>query len=516
MTMTMTMKCTPRNRRLLLPFCALTLLSVLWNGLLAWKHAAELDADRTHPRNDATAKALKAFLKDGRPKSGQSFAKTYSKNSNASIAVEAEAEAEATTLERSDGFGQKTLRSPIQLDAAVPNGNETKIIEHPNNTQKPYFILHVGPPKTATTSIQCGLGDFSIPLALNDSYYFVGKQCPNQKDDIPNGEKQIPGHHLMMGIIYGNPTSRGVEKLQSRMKHHHAMGNNMIFSLEAMAGHLEDKENVWKMFTSLFEGWNLRIVVAYRHYFYWIRSMYFQSYIGDQYLRWPHENNGLPHPSFQEYLGYHLQRWQLNDIDNDDPRAYGQHLSLSTFRKFAKHCEDVKILNLHQGGDPVANFVCQMLPTAHTSCRTLSKRYEDLDGAAATVHRMSHSFDADRLAIAAYEKGLIDGKKIPKKKLVKEIVKYLKETQISTNIDYLQCLPEPLEAQFLNASLTFEREMVADVHVRDADSGFSQNETDHIALFQQAVVRMKFCEIDPALILKNDSWVQFFSRINKT
>jgi hypothetical protein len=515
------MKYTTRNRRLMLPFGALVLLALVWNGLLAWKHAAELDTDRNHSRNnDATAKALKEFVTLGRPTSAKRTNTTYAQDANnPEISGEKEPDFPYTTT---NDEGQHTnLQTSVGL-RTVSKGNETKIIvEHPietssnNNTHKPYFILHVGPPKTATTTIQCGLGDFSIPLAVNDSYYFVGKQCPNQKGDIPNGEQQIPGHHLMMGIIYGNPTSRGVEKLQSRMKHHHGMGNNMIFSLEAMAGRLEDKETVWDMFGSLFEGWHLRIVVAYRHYFDWIRSMYFQSYIGDKYLRWPHEKNGQPHPSFQEYLGYHLQRWQSNDIDYDDPRAFGQHFSLSAFRKFARHYEDVQIFNLHQGGDPLANFVCKMLLTAHTVCQTLSERYQDLNEAAADVHRVSHSFDADRLAIAAYEKGLVDGRKIPKKKLVKEIVKYLKETQISTDIDYLQCLPEPLEAQFLNASLTFERDLMADAHRLNPSNGFYQNETDHISLFQTAIAKRKFCEIDPAEVLKNESWVQFFSRNNK-
>eukprot|EP00536_Pseudo-nitzschia_multiseries_P008583 jgi/Psemu1/305814/fgenesh1_kg.220_\ len=77
------------------------------------------------------------------------------------------------------------------------------------NSTRPYFILHIGPPKTATTFIQCGLQKLSKELADDDSYYFVGKHCAWSHSTMENGEKSIPGHFLIMGLNDAKTQNRG-------------------------------------------------------------------------------------------------------------------------------------------------------------------------------------------------------------------------------------------------------------------------------------------------------------------
>ena len=62
--------------------------------------------------------------------------------------------------------------------------------------------------------------------------------------------------------------------------------------------------------------------------------MYFQSYLHKKFMLWPHEKNAKSHPSFHSYLEYHLKRFETGDIEVDDFHAYGQHLSLSAYKKF--------------------------------------------------------------------------------------------------------------------------------------------------------------------------------------
>jgi hypothetical protein len=381
-----------------------------------------------------------------------------------------------------------------------------------SSTTKPNFVLHVGPPKTATTSIQCGLDLLSADLAREDSYFFVGKRCPRFSGTMGNGEGGIPGHHLMMGLIDANPHSRGFEKLKERMDYHRARGNNMIFSIEAMSNHLEDRPETWKMFLSLFEGWNVRIVVAYRHYFDWIRSMYFQQHIGKKYReKWP-DQQGLAHPSFHKFLAYHLERWEKRDPSNDG-HSWGQHLSLYAMEYFANHFDDVQIFDLHQGGDVLTNFICQMLPNAPNMCRRLQNNTFVDTG----VKRESHSFDADRLAMAAYQLGLFNHS-IGRTAAVKTIRAELEKTGDLMIAQNLVCLNDALASRFLNASLWFEEKVALSSSQGNAASsiGFHRTISDHVEAFRSANRSGKFCEINTDVVLEMPHWKNFLSSMKAT
>lgn len=370
------------------------------------------------------------------------------------------------------------------------------------SSEKPYFVLHVGPPKTATTSIQCGLDELSAELAKEDSYYFVGKRCPRFNGTMANGEAGIPGHHLMMGLIEANPHSRGFEKLKTRMDFHRARGNSIIFSIEAMSNHLEDRPETWNLFMSLFEGWNVRIVVGYRHYFDWIRSMYFQQHIGKKYKeKWP-EQRGLPQPSFQEFLEYHLERWEKGDPSNDG-HSWGQHLSLYAVQYFLKHFDDVKVFDLHQDGDVLTNFICQMLPKATNMCHRLQKDAFVETG----VRRESHSFDADRLTFDAYKSGMLN-KDIGRAAAVKIIRAELEKTADLSVASNMACLRNDLASKFLNASLWFESQVARSAPYADV---FHRQPFEHEEAFQAAVEKRKFCEIDTYTVLQLPHWKSFIS-----
>ena len=408
------------------------------------------------------------------------------------------------SLDVTDATGSGPGPPPI-LDAVAPLPSGSLLSAAPT---KPYFVLHVGPPKTATTSIQCGLDLLSADLAKEDAYYFVGKRCPRFSGIMGNGEGGIPGHHLMMGLIDANPHSRGFERLQERMDYHRTKGNHMIFSIEAMSNHLVDRPETWKMFLSLFEGWNVRVVVAYRHYFDWIRSMYFQQHIGKKYReKWP-DQQGLVHPSFTKFLEYHLERWEKRDPSNDG-HSWGQHLSLYALQYFGNHFDDVQIFDLHQEGDVLTNFICQMVANANNMCRRLQTNAFVDTG----VKRESHSFDADRLAVAAYQSGLFH-KNIGRTAAVKTISAELEKTGDLLIAQNLACIDDALVSRFLNASLWFEEQVVASSRLQGnvvSSVGLRRTPSDHVEAFQSARRSGKFCEIDTDAVLQLPHWKDFLT-----
>jgi hypothetical protein len=390
-----------------------------------------------------------------------------------------------------------------------------------------YFVLHIGPPKTATTTIQCGLHHLSEQLATDDSYYYIGKSCPQLNGrPLGNNESAIAGHHLLMGLNDANPNTRGYVHLKERLVFHKLRGDHIVYSNEGFANHLEDKNASWECLQKLLQGWNVRIVIGYRHYFQWIRSLYYQQYLhAKKYkLNWPGQNGkGRPHPPFLEYLDYHLKRWETGDVSVDgghSARAFGHHLSLSTYKKFKLYFDDVRFYNLYQDGDLVTNFVCGMLPNADKTCASM-KLEQDEEGPVASVkakgllHRVSKSFDAHRISEAAYEKGIVKNSS-PKDKFVDLVERKIQATKLDSNPTYLDCPSTSLEDRFFNASVSFEKEMLLVQNPSLPEKELEKIRYVHQNMFQMSKAEKAFCEINPDLVLKDQHWVDFLAETAAT
>lgn len=383
----------------------------------------------------------------------------------------------------------------------------------PNSTAKPYFILHIGPSKTATTYIQCNLQKLSKGLADDDSYYFVGKKCPKSDSKMENNESDIPGHYLILALNENNTHNRGYEALKSRMDYHRLKGNNIIYSNEAFGNHLIDQNSTWDCLQSMFSGWNVRVVIGYRHYFDWIRSFYYQNNKQNAKLnkKWPHQDNGQAHPSFLSFLEYHLERKETGDLIVDDSNAFGHHLTISAYRKFAFHFDDIHFLNLHDNGDIISDFVCRILPTADETCRKLSTNDKETSNLG---KRASQSFDAQRISEAAFDKGYIS-KNSPKEVVVEMVNKKIKEIGMKSLSEFLICPSLSLEARLLNVSIGYENEML---EISEGDTSPSEKEKTkdvHVSMYRRNEADGRFCDLNPEPILKDETWVTILSKIAK-
>lgn len=400
------------------------------------------------------------------------------------------------------------------------NNNNNKTQNNNSNSTRPYFILHIGPPKTATTFIQCGLHQLSKELADDDSYYFIGKSCPGSKSKMENNETSIPGHFLIMGLNDANTQNRGYGALKSRMDYHRRKGNSIIYSNEAFANHIIGQNSTWECLQSMLYGWNVRVVIGYRHYFDWIRSFYYQTNKQHAKLnkKWPNQGNGKAHPSFQSFLDYHLQRREADDLSVDGGiknAAYGHHLTISAYKKFSARFDDIQILNLHNDEDMVTDFVCRMLPDADKTCHRLrTAAGKDKEKAHSLSKRASQSFDAQRISEAAFDKGYITNAS-PKEVVVEMVNKRIKETGINSRSEFLVCPPPSLVARLLNVSIEYENEMLAINHQGMLISENDKAKNAHMSMYRRNEADGRFCDVDPELVLKDKGWVTFLSKIGK-
>jgi len=338
---------------------------------------------------------------------------------------------------------------------------------------------------------------------------------------MENDERSIPGHFLMMGLNEPNTKNRGYEKLKSRMDYHRVKGNNIIYSNEAFTNHLVDQNATWDCLKTMFSGWNVRVVIGYRHYFDWIRSWYYQTHKQNAKLDqlWPDQDHGRPHPSFLDYLDYHLERREAGDLSVDGGLkndAFGHHLTISAYKKFSPHFDDIQIIDLYDE-DMFSDFVCRVLPNAAKTCRKLrtvtEKGKHEVAHSLAT--RASQSFDAHRIAEAAYDKGYIP-KSSRKKKVVELLKKRIEKLPAESLSKFLVCPPSPLVSRLLNVSIEYEYEML---EIRRGELLASEKEkakNAHLSMYRQDEANERFCDLDPALILKSEDWVAFLSEIGKS
>ena len=178
------------------------------------------------------------------------------------------------------------------------------------NDADPWFVLHIGPPKTATTTIQCGLERYSLRLAKADGYHFLGGGCgvPMQAYFMPNGEQTISRRLVILGLHAPparNSTSENdqpvndkirevaearaaLEGFVDRSRFLRSKGRSVVLSGEQFGSQLSYRppvmESVRKMLLSSdedgagFSPEKVRIVLAYRHFVDWLPSMHYQKY----------------------------------------------------------------------------------------------------------------------------------------------------------------------------------------------------------------------------------------------
>jgi hypothetical protein len=70
------------------------------------------------------------------------------------------------------------------------------------------------------------------------------------------------------------------ERLKAFLSHQRDLGHNMVFSTEHMSsynnGNMITQPWIW---IDLLEGFHVKVIIAYHHYFQWWRSNYYQAHI---------------------------------------------------------------------------------------------------------------------------------------------------------------------------------------------------------------------------------------------
>lgn len=254
---------------------------------------------------------------------------------------------------------QNTMRDDSLLynDTAVL----AKLVS-PSKRRMPRFFLHIGPHKTATTSIQCALYKYQEELKRKDSILFLGKVderfCPFRVNSRAQ-DQRIRNIHLCTG------DPQCWEKLTSEWEVNRKKGYDMVLSKEGISdlGSLNhsdatERERFWSAMDLALVGWNVTVILTYRRFFEWLPSSFNQH-------------------AFQMRLQSRKEPWPLvpeKPITLEDVLAgvlQGTMIPPYPFVDTIRQTQlpanwDWYVMNMHQTPDVVQAFVCKVLDARNT------------------------------------------------------------------------------------------------------------------------------------------------------
>lgn len=366
---------------------------------------------------------------------------------------------------------------------------------------RPLVIVHIGPPKTGTTSVQNFLACHDQVLE-KDNFFFLGKvnrECAKkQKKDWVRPFVQLQGLPRKMRDIDGS-------KLRDEIHERLNNGNNVILSDESFVGTSEKSGPLLQSLnTTTSAGHDIVqhdvvLFIGYRRYYDWMLSLYHyentpQWYAKAAWEKWPSQG-GAKVPTLTEFFHRHI---------------VNQHPAAEYRDAFSQTIPNVVYLNLHNTNDVLSEFLCEAVPSMRHSCTYYTS--DVLAGTEKKANRRDakdpHSLDYELLAHQAFVRGLIHGN-ITRRRAVQGIktkfqTMYCNQSDNSdsnnTETLPLQCLTSPQKAKLLNASLYWERTLLPD---------FFNTKRGEAELTTQ-FAKEQFCTVNVEQVFDSKAWEPFF------
>lgn len=421
----------------------------------------------------------------------------------------------ANAVKTQDAFqvipGDSPSNRELTPSKEVTNPSSVGTITTMSAAKKPIFILHIGPPKTGTTTLQCELG-LKYRTMTEENFYYLGTWYPplcglarnHTNDGFSDATRPVLlrcyAEHSNSGCDLEQHLDQQWKEfadiLQTHKKH------NVIMSDEMFHHHFQ-QEDVERLAKLLLPHWNVRILFTYRHFYQAVPSMYHQ--LNDPYAIHPGMAHAYEKTIWPADGGFKIRSFQRDshfEIDNEMER----------FQFWVDYFpQAVNVFNMNGGGAYLQEFLCTMMPEVKSLCMSSNDPKGELTKEESRKDNDSSSkyLRYDMLAVQAQEEGLLDHTELGRN-TVRDAVQRHCENKGWTDIkDFpLECLDEPLKKTFLQQSLKQARLMEPyfvnppiDVQ-SEIRAGFAKFEVQH-----------EFCSVDAKQALEEEDWRLFFQTL---
>lgn len=361
-------------------------------------------------------------------------------------------------------------------DGPVPNGLQAALAAPTPKKNGPLFVLHVGPAKTATTSLQYMLNQYE-PLLLEDNYVYVGANSTSLSNPFDG--------RCLRRLKKGDSSCWKI--FMSELETHRKQGHNIVLSNEVISLQANTNEIVWDLLKAAIQPWmpNVRVIVGYRHLHNFVPSTHYEL---QRNQRWPSvKEHGKPVTPFTKFY---------EDLFNKEELISGPiPSSAATIRKFSEHY-NVSVLDI-ESTEQVSEFVCRLLPNAKRAC----KQHQEQPPTMPSLNQNdAGQVNYDSLAIVAFNNLVL--KKEQTRKYVRAKVKYFNEVRLGNgpNDFPLDCLSPDQEKELLNLSIR---------HAKESRLPTIDEEAIRKS-FEKAKAKKKFCSINATLAYEIPEWKEYF------
>ncbi|KAL7447171.1 hypothetical protein ACHAXM_010539 [Skeletonema potamos] len=350
--------------------------------------------------------------------------------------------------------------APVRKDIQASSPFRSK-----TNTGK--VVLHVGPHKTGSTTIQAALNTESYIHSL-----FVDNYITSQEIDA------VSTKNALKDCFEGKCSSKMKLQIKKALKEN----LNVIISSEQFDYYrpIEDIKHFFREFSSV------QILVVYRRFFEWILSNYVQLR-RSHWDEW-YKNKAMKRQNFVQFF----ESTNISSIYKLD------RYSVSAYKDYKKHF-NVTLVNMHAAsGDVLDNFFCNPMLNATGTCKLRRDKQLQLG-----QHNVapSNAVVYDEIAIAACDAKLLNPTKISRKN-ARKLFKHHQEISLNlTALDIPRRCPSTQKLdELLAVSLEVEREYFPTFFASE------QGEKELRKKFQNMVSKLSFCSVDTAKVLADPAW----------
>ena len=444
------------------------------------------------------------------------------------------------SLYHSDGNNTAIRNRTFTIQPILNNSPTEK--KKTTTTKKPHLILHIGPSKTATTTIQTLLA-MNQQLLGDDGYDLAGYQIPSSSplisqylyDRLLTEKWECWNYSLSLqwaeSLSGADITSSDGQEWQSMMQNEpcwqrlsdqldEIRHKNIILSNEAMSHGY--KRFMYKRYPhgllqlqlfskELHSRWNVHLVICYRRYYEWLLSALKEQNAKllnrkDRGRLWPNEggkNSRLAWPQ--------MQRW-MEHPDSIVDRYHYQYPDRSKDIWGNAGFHNIHIVNFHSPGgtdDPsrlFEHFICDIVPHANETCNRARQLPQSL-------HVNVRNVDT-----TIYDQIVCDAKMLlsnlsglpPHRNVASRTLQEYHQVELGRSwTDLPLNCPSKLELQrLLNVSLEKERLLVPDF--------FHDHMEGHMSNFWMTAYEKKaYCSVDTTTLFRNKtSWHEVLNSLN--
>jgi hypothetical protein len=363
---------------------------------------------------------------------------------------------------------------------------------------RPHLVLHVGPQKTGSTTLQ---EVWSAPKELrnvmeedNFDYYFINPHRGMFDCDL-NGDRwtNCKVSETLLQIL----TNASVEK------------KNLLLSDENLdhrfAGALREAISD-KLF-------RVKVVLVYRRIHTWLPSWYSQinktANVDSKGNLLRNENGPpvrLPHTKWPSEGGVHVPNfsvWYKEFVSHfDSSDLVSNHPSIFFKNAYEPYFNHIEVYDMGQDGDLVTNFMCQMVPEASKTCHRLKEGTIYLP-----LSNPSVDVEHDILSVQAYEHGLVDiNRGLSRSEVVEEVRKHLENHKSSITLPR-KCDNGAMRDQIHDWLLDSEKAMFPEAWSPSVSEDLENQYNDYY------YGKGNLCDVDIEAVMSDEKWIEFFASL---